>query len=64
MTNQINQTNQIDQVKQMDAGDAGEKMLREIMDDSRLNYEVVGFLDDDAKKKGMRIHGVPAPGVC
>ena len=48
----------------MDAGDAGEKMLREIMDDSRLNYEVVGFLDDDAKKKGMRIHGVPAPGVC
>jgi FlaA1/EpsC-like NDP-sugar epimerase len=44
------------------AGDAGEKMLREIRDNSRLNYEVVGFLDDDARKNGMRIHGVPILG--
>jgi FlaA1/EpsC-like NDP-sugar epimerase len=44
------------------AGDAGEKMLREIRDNSRLNYEVVGFLDDDQKKKGMKIHGVPVLG--
>jgi FlaA1/EpsC-like NDP-sugar epimerase len=44
------------------AGDAGEKMLREIRDNPRLNYEVVGFLDDDPKKKGMRIHGIPVLG--
>jgi len=44
------------------AGDAGEKILREIRDNPRLNYDVVGFLDDDATKKGMRIHGVPVLG--
>jgi FlaA1/EpsC-like NDP-sugar epimerase len=44
------------------AGDAGEKILREIRDNSRLNYEVAGFLDDDHKKKGKRIHGVPVLG--
>jgi FlaA1/EpsC-like NDP-sugar epimerase len=44
------------------AGDAGEKILREIRDNPRLNYEVVGFLDDDPKKKGMRIHGIPVLG--
>ena len=44
------------------AGDAGEKMLREIRDNPRLNYDVVGFLDDDQNKKGMRIHGVPVLG--
>lgn len=44
------------------AGDAGEKMLREIRDNPQLNYEVLGFLDDDSKKKGRRIHGVPVLG--
>lgn len=44
------------------AGDAGEKMLREIRDNPRVNYEVVGFLDDDPKKKGMKIHGIPVLG--
>ncbi len=40
------------------AGDAGEKMLRELRDNPRLNYDIIGFLDDDAKKHGMHIHGV------
>jgi len=44
------------------AGDAGEKILREIRDNPRLNYEVVGFLDDNPKKRGMKIHGVPVLG--
>jgi FlaA1/EpsC-like NDP-sugar epimerase len=45
------------------AGDAGEKMLREIMDNPRLNYEVVGFLDDEPGKKGRKIHGIPVLGA-
>jgi len=44
------------------AGDAAEKMVREIRENPRLRYEVVGFLDDDPGKKGMRIHGVPVLG--
>ena len=41
------------------AGDCGEKILREIKDNARLQYNVVGFLDDNPKKVGMKIHGVP-----
>ena len=44
------------------AGDAGEKMLRELLDNPRLAYHIVGFLDDDYRKHGMQIHGVPVLG--
>ena len=44
------------------AGDAGEKTLRELGDNSSLPYKVVGFLDDDIKKKGRSIHGVSVLG--
>jgi FlaA1/EpsC-like NDP-sugar epimerase len=44
------------------AGDAGEKMYRELRDNPNLNYHIVGFVDDDARKIGMRIHGVPILG--
>ncbi|WP_187470454.1 polysaccharide biosynthesis protein [Dictyoglomus thermophilum] len=40
------------------AGDAGEKILREIKTNREINYDVVGFLDDDPKKIGKTIHGV------
>jgi FlaA1/EpsC-like NDP-sugar epimerase len=41
------------------AGDCGEKIFREIRDNARLLYNVVGFLDDNPTKVGMKIHGVP-----
>ncbi len=44
------------------AGSAGEKVYREIRDDLLNMYEVVGFLDDDGKKSGLKIHGMPVIG--
>ncbi len=44
------------------AGDAGEKILKEILSRPDLNYDVIGFLDDDINKKGGRIHSVPILG--
>ncbi len=44
------------------AGDAGEKTFRELVDNPRLHYRVVGFLDDDPSKRGRAIHGVPVVG--
>ncbi len=40
------------------AGGSGEKTCREILDNRQLNYHIVGFLDDDSRKKGQRIHNV------
>jgi FlaA1/EpsC-like NDP-sugar epimerase len=45
------------------AGDCGEKIYREIRDNARLKYRVVGFLDDDPSKTGMYIHGIPVLGT-
>jgi FlaA1/EpsC-like NDP-sugar epimerase len=39
------------------AGNAGEKMLREIFENPHLNYQMVGFLDDDRAKWGRSLHG-------
>jgi FlaA1/EpsC-like NDP-sugar epimerase len=44
------------------AGDCGEKIYREIRDNARLGYNVVGFLDDHRSKVGMKIHGIPVLG--
>jgi FlaA1/EpsC-like NDP-sugar epimerase len=44
------------------AGDAAEKAVREIHDNRSLPYEIVGFLDDNVRKIGNRIHGIPILG--
>jgi FlaA1/EpsC-like NDP-sugar epimerase len=47
---------------QMGTGAAGEKILPEIFENYHLHYNVVGFIDDDIKKLGRSIHGVPVRG--
>ncbi|MCM2360056.1 MAG: polysaccharide biosynthesis protein, partial [Geobacteraceae bacterium] len=44
------------------AGEAGSMLLKEIMKQPDSPYEVVGFVDDDRAKAGMRLHGVPVLG--
>jgi UDP-GlcNAc:undecaprenyl-phosphate/decaprenyl-phosphate GlcNAc-1-phosphate transferase len=44
------------------AGDAGEMLVREFAHNSRYGFHVVGFLDDDAKKTGRKVRGVPVLG--
>ncbi len=44
------------------AGDAGEMLVRELRRSKRMNTVIVAFLDDDATKHGMRIHGLPVLG--
>jgi FlaA1/EpsC-like NDP-sugar epimerase len=45
------------------AGDAGEKILREIMENNTLHYDVVGFVDDDVEKQGRTIHRIRVLGT-
>lgn len=44
------------------AGSAAEKVIREIKDNSNVPYEIVGLVDDDSKKHGLKIHGIPVVG--
>ena len=44
------------------AGDAGEKVIREIYDNPKMKYRVVGFVDDDKNKVGKQIHGIKVLG--
>ncbi len=44
------------------AGDAGERLLRGLRANSKMNYQPVGFLDDDPKKANRLMHGVPVLG--
>jgi len=44
------------------AGDAGEAVIREIKRNKSLNYNPIGFIDDDPAKSGNRIQGVSVLG--
>ena len=47
----------------MGAGDAGDFILREIRNNKDLSYDPIGFLDDDLRKVGGRMHGLPVLGT-
>jgi FlaA1/EpsC-like NDP-sugar epimerase len=40
------------------AGDAAQLMIREMQRNPTLNYTPIGLIDDDRRKRGMRLHGV------
>ena len=44
------------------AGRTGEKIAREILTTPHIGYKIVGFLDDDVRKKGATLHGVKVYG--
>ncbi len=44
------------------AGDGGELVVRELLNNPGLGFLPVGFLDDDPRKHGRKIHGVPILG--
>ena len=45
------------------AGDAGRLIVQEMQRSRMLNYTPIGFVDDDARKKGTRIMGVRVLGT-
>jgi FlaA1/EpsC-like NDP-sugar epimerase len=44
------------------AGNAGELVVRDMLHSKGYDYHPVGFVDDDPRKQGERIHGVPVLG--
>src|SRR4030065_2287524 len=44
------------------AGDAGELLLRDMLKNPGYSHHAAGFIDDDKKKKGLKIHSVPVLG--
>ncbi len=45
------------------ADDAGEALLRAIIRNGKLTYRVVGFIDEDPRRVGIRVCGVPVVGT-
>ncbi len=45
------------------AGEAGSLLLKEIRRQQGSSFDVVGFIDDDPKKVGMKLHSLPVLGT-
>jgi FlaA1/EpsC-like NDP-sugar epimerase len=45
------------------AGDAGQLVVREMLKSRRLGYEPMALVDDDPRKKNMRLHGIRVLGT-
>ena len=45
------------------AGDAGQLILREMLKNPNLGYSPTGLVDDDPRKKNLRLHGVRVLGT-
>ena len=45
------------------AGEAGAMLVREIRANTRLRFHIIGFLDDDPRKTGAELHGIPVLGT-
>src|SRR3989344_4009602 len=46
------------------AGRAGEMLVRDLLRDLTGSYRPVAFVDDDPRKIGKEIHGIPITGSC
>jgi len=44
------------------AGEAGEQLVRALKRDETAGFWPIGFIDDDPRKQGLSIHGVPVLG--
>jgi FlaA1/EpsC-like NDP-sugar epimerase len=45
------------------AGDAGQLVLRELLKNRALGYTPIGLIDDDPRKRNMRLHGIRVLGA-
>jgi FlaA1/EpsC-like NDP-sugar epimerase len=45
------------------AGDAGQLVIREMLKSPALGYSPIGLVDDDPRKKNMRLHGIRVLGT-
>jgi FlaA1/EpsC-like NDP-sugar epimerase len=45
------------------AGDAGQLIIREMLKSPALGYSPIGLVDDDPRKKNMRLHGIRVLGT-
>jgi len=46
------------------AGETGQLLAWQLKTYYRQHYEIVGFVDDDPRKWGLRVHGIPVLGNC
>ena len=45
------------------AGDAGQLIVREMLKNPALGYTPIGLVDDDERKRGIRLHGIRVQGT-